>query len=55
MSSKNRYCPSEFKREALEMLATSEHNIAQLERELGITPESRKVERVVRLVDTGNH
>ena len=38
MSRKNRYYPPEFKREALEMLATGEHNMAQLERELGITP-----------------
>jgi transposase len=38
MSRKNRYYPSEFKREALGMLATGEHNMAQLERELGITP-----------------
>ncbi len=38
MSRKNRYYPPEFKREALEMLASGEHNMAQLERELGITP-----------------
>lgn len=38
MSRNNRYYPSEFKREALGMLATGEHNMAQLERELGITP-----------------
>lgn len=38
MSRKNRYYPPEFKREALEMLATGEYNMAQLERELGITP-----------------
>ena len=38
MSKKNRYYPPEFKREALEMLANGEHSMAQLERELGITP-----------------
>ena len=38
MSKKNRYYPPEFKHEALEMLATGEQNMAQLERELGITP-----------------
>ena len=38
MSRNNRYYPTEFKREALEMLAAGEHNMAQLERELGITP-----------------
>lgn len=37
MSRKNRYYPPEFKREALEMLATGEYSMAQLERELGIT------------------
>ena len=37
MSRKNRYYPPEFKREALEMLAAGEHNMAQLERELGIS------------------
>jgi transposase len=37
MNGKNRYYPPEFKREALEMLATGEYNMAQLERELGIT------------------
>jgi len=38
MSRRNRYYPPEFKREALEMPAAGEHNMAQLERELGITP-----------------
>jgi len=38
MSRKNRYYSPEFKREALELLATGEYNTAQLERELGITP-----------------
>lgn len=37
MSRTNRYYPPEFKREALEMLATGQYNMAQLERELGIT------------------
>ena len=37
MSKKIRYYPPEFKREALEMLATGEYRTAQLERELGIT------------------
>jgi len=38
MTAKNRYYPPEFKREALAMLATGEHTMATLERELGITP-----------------
>ena len=38
MSRKNRYYPPEFKQEALGLLATGEYNMAQLERELGITP-----------------
>jgi transposase len=37
MNKKNRYYPPEFKREALGLLATGEYNMAQLERELGIT------------------
>lgn len=37
MNRKIRYYPPEFKREALAILATGEHNMAQLERELGIT------------------
>lgn len=37
MSRKNRYYPPEFKREALEMLATGRYSMAQLERDLGIT------------------
>lgn len=37
MNRKLRYYPPEFKREALAMLATGEHTMAQLERELGIT------------------
>ena len=37
MSRNRRYYPPEFKREALEMLATGEYKMAQLERELGIT------------------
>jgi len=37
MSKQNRYYPPEFKQEALEMLATGEYKMAQLERELGIT------------------
>jgi len=50
MTRKNRYYPSEFKREALAMLATGEYTIAGLERELGITPGlikqwKRKAER----------
>jgi transposase-like protein len=38
MARKNRYYPPEFKREALAMLATGEYTMAELERELGITP-----------------
>lgn len=38
MSRTNRYYPPEFKREALELLATGQYSISQLERELGITP-----------------
>lgn len=38
MSRKNRYYPPEFKREALELFATGEYSLTQLERELGITP-----------------
>ena len=50
MTRKNRYYPSEFKREALAMLTTGEYTIAGLERELGITPGlikqwKRKAER----------
>lgn len=37
MSKKNRHYPSEFKQEALAMLATGEYSASQLERELGIT------------------
>ena len=37
MSRTNRYYPPEFKRGALEMLATGQYNMSQLERELGIT------------------
>jgi transposase len=37
MSRKLRYYSPEFKREALELLATGEYNMSQLERELGIT------------------
>jgi transposase len=37
MNRQKRYYPPEFKREALEMLATGEYNMAQLERELGVT------------------
>ena len=38
MSRKNRYYPPEFKQEALELLATGEYSMAQLETKLGITP-----------------
>jgi len=38
MSNSQRYYSPEFKREALEMLATGDYTMAQLERELGITP-----------------
>jgi len=38
MGKKNRYYPPEFKREALELLATTGRSMAQLETELGITP-----------------
>ena len=34
---KKRYYPPEFKREAMAMLASGEYNMAELERELGIT------------------
>ena len=37
MSRTYRYYPPEFKREALDMLATGEYSMTQLERELGIT------------------
>ena len=37
MSRKNRYYPPEFKQEALELVATGEYNMAQLETKLGIT------------------
>lgn len=37
MSRKNRYYPPEFKREALEMLATGKYSMAQIERDLGIS------------------
>lgn len=37
MSRKNRYYPPEFKREALEMLATGKYTQAQIEQDLGIT------------------
>jgi transposase len=37
MNRKNRYYPPEFKQEALELLATGDYSMAQLERELGIT------------------
>lgn len=37
MSSKRYYSP-EFKRETLAMLATGDYTMAELERELGITP-----------------
>ena len=37
MSRKNQYYPPEFKRQALEMLATGQYSMAQIERELGIT------------------
>jgi transposase-like protein len=36
MNRKNRYYPPEFKQEALELLASGEYSMAQLERELGI-------------------
>jgi transposase len=50
MARKNRYYSPEFKREALTMLATGEYTMAELERELGITPGlikqwKRKAER----------
>ena len=37
MNRKNRYYPPEFKREALELLATEEYTMAQIERDLGIS------------------
>ena len=37
MSRKNRYYPPEFKQEALELAASGEYSMAQIERDLGIT------------------
>lgn len=37
MSKKRRYYPPEFKAESLEMLATGQYKMSELERELGIT------------------
>lgn len=37
MSRKNRHYAPQFKREALEMLATGKYSMAQIERDLGIT------------------
>ena len=37
MSRKNRYYAPEFKREALEMLATGKYSMVQIEGDLGIT------------------
>lgn len=38
MSNSKRYYSPEFKRETLKTLATGDYTMAQLERELGITP-----------------
>jgi transposase len=38
MGKRNKTYPAEFKREALQLLATSGKGVAELERELGITP-----------------
>ena len=38
MGTRNKTYPPEFKREALQLLATSGKGVADLERELGITP-----------------